>query len=1237
MKNIIFFFILLLLSSKAYATKVVLQWPSEDHVVVCQPADHDARCGQSTSSGTVTQVNTSAPITGGPITTTGTVGITQSGSGTNGYLSSTDWNTFNNKTTLSGMTTNKLQKATSSSTIGDSQAFDNGTNIGLGSITPGSFLDIQGQARMTGFQLSTNPTASYVLTANSVGVGTWAPAPSGGGGGSGTVGIGTVNRMVIQIGSTTTGTPYNTTAADGAVGIGTTNVQQGLYNNTTSGIGLIKTRSTDAGGAARMELENDITDKLILRVQGSTNSPETRILATSQTVPFNIGTSPQQDVYLSTNGFTALTVDGFSQNIGIGTVDPVQKLEVVGTSQMTGFKLTTNPAASYVLTSNTVGVGTWMPIQTTASGNVGIGTIGRLAVYTAATTVGSLGTPTLCSAGSYPLGIDSSGNVVSCTAAGGGGTSQWITGAIGIGTTSNVGIGTLNSNALLTVGANRFQVNALGNVTYNQLLQANAATNAIIQNVSTASGSQTVIIGSTGDSSNLVLRGSGSSSQVDTNIKFNYGNSGTEGMRFNIDGNLGIGSTAPGTILDVVGTTRTTGFQLPTSPTNGYVLTSDANGVGSWAAGSSGASSQWLTTSVGIGTYGNVGVGTITPAAKLIITGGNVGIGSLHPGTNLDVSGVTRTAGFRVTGNNQNTDFQSVWEGNSSNTTGFTGVMDFETSLNLNSANSGGVGLDIEHTVNSPNDGTPRTFTNTYGMFVGYSTNNNGVDTFTNLYDIYLSDLGTGTNDYGLYIDRITGGTSKNYELFINSTNRLVINNTGNLGIGTINPGTPLDVNGTSRMTGFQLTTNPGSGFVLNSNSVGVGTWVPGAITAIPGGGVNAVQYNNGTTFAGIENKFSFNGTNVGLGTTNGALLLDVRNGNVGIGSVNPTKSAVLEVTSASLSAFSSWKEIMQLNSYPGDPSPFVVSGVGGTTTNVGIGTINTIYFRLEVNGDVNTTNSYHLQDFTHGNDWFLADHNGAKIGNGVRIDTNSILMLRDLGASGAGPWPNLSSLQRSATITGNLGSFPSNFFDGAALTGSGKTINTYGTVWIEQPGTGGVNKPTIVTNAALYINSGDIILNTGNIGIGTQTVGNIGIGTTMATNGIVLMQGANLGIGTWVPTSSLSVMVGNIGIGTIRPGAALDINGNIRLNTAGNSISIKTGSNACKGQSTLSGGTVTVSTTCTPSTAEGIFLTDATTGSLVNIGTPTVGTITGGTSFVINSSNALDASNVNWVIFISN
>ena len=81
---------------------------------------------------------------------------------------------------------------------------------------------------------------------------------------------------------------------------------------------------------------------------------------------------------------------------------------------------------------------------------------------------------------------------------------------------------------------------------------------------------------------------------------------------------------------------------------------------------------------------------------------------------------------------------------------------------------------------------------------------------------------------------------------------------------------------------------------------------------------------------------------------------------------------------------------------------------------------------------------------------------------------------------------------------------------------------------------------------------------------------------------------------------------------------------------TAGK-IAITTGSNKAVGQATLSGGTVTVSNTLVTASSL-IFISDAG-GTITNLGFLSVGTITAGTSFVINSSNVLDASTVNWMI----
>lgn len=97
-------------------------------------------------------------------------------------------------------------------------------------------------------------------------------------------------------------------------------------------------------------------------------------------------------------------------------------------------------------------------------------------------------------------------------------------------------------------------------------------------------------------------------------------------------------------------------------------------------------------------------------------------------------------------------------------------------------------------------------------------------------------------------------------------------------------------------------------------------------------------------------------------------------------------------------------------------------------------------------------------------------------------------------------------------------------------------------------------------------------------------------------------------------------------------------INGNVIAGTAGKSIQIKTGSNACSGSSVLVGGTVTVSTTCTPATlgTNGIILLT----SQVDGGTPgslRVSASVASTSFTITSNSASDTSTVGWFIVKQN
>jgi uncharacterized protein YaiE (UPF0345 family) len=89
----------------------------------------------SGQKGTITSLTFSAPLTGGTITTSGTVGIPAATSTVDGYLSATDWTTFNGKqnaltnpVTGTG-TTNYIPKFTGASAVGNSLIYDNGSNV----------------------------------------------------------------------------------------------------------------------------------------------------------------------------------------------------------------------------------------------------------------------------------------------------------------------------------------------------------------------------------------------------------------------------------------------------------------------------------------------------------------------------------------------------------------------------------------------------------------------------------------------------------------------------------------------------------------------------------------------------------------------------------------------------------------------------------------------------------------------------------------------------------------------------------------------------------------------------------------------------------------------------------------------------------------------------------------------------------------------------------------------------
>jgi hypothetical protein len=128
----------------------------------------------SGQKGTITSLTFSAPLTGGTITTSGTVGIPAATSTVDGYLKASDWVIFNGKqnaltnpVTGTG-TTNYVTKFTGASTVGNSLIFDNGTKVGIGtsSIPTSRFLAVSGSAQFNGAALMEGANFSIVPAAN---------------------------------------------------------------------------------------------------------------------------------------------------------------------------------------------------------------------------------------------------------------------------------------------------------------------------------------------------------------------------------------------------------------------------------------------------------------------------------------------------------------------------------------------------------------------------------------------------------------------------------------------------------------------------------------------------------------------------------------------------------------------------------------------------------------------------------------------------------------------------------------------------------------------------------------------------------------------------------------------------------------------------------------------------------------------------------------------------------------
>jgi hypothetical protein len=135
----------------------------------------------------------------------------------------------------------------------DGDVYVQGGAVGIGVPNPAAGLEIDGPAKMTGFQLTAAPTAGYVLTSDATGVGTWEAAP-------GTIGgAGTTDYVPKFTGTSTIGnSAIRDSSGNVAIGAAATNAKLRVHNTDSQSALLVTTSATSTPCIAELRSAADL-------------------------------------------------------------------------------------------------------------------------------------------------------------------------------------------------------------------------------------------------------------------------------------------------------------------------------------------------------------------------------------------------------------------------------------------------------------------------------------------------------------------------------------------------------------------------------------------------------------------------------------------------------------------------------------------------------------------------------------------------------------------------------------------------------------------------------------------------------------------------------------------------------------------------------------------------------------------------------------------------------------------
>ena len=330
-------------------------------------------------------------------------------------------------------------------------------------------------------------------------------------------------------------------------------------------------------------------------------------------------------------------------------------------------------------------------------------------------------------------------------------------------------------------------------------------------------------------------------------------------------GNVGIGLTNPTSKLHVVGVVSATSFIGDGSALTGIV-------------GSGGGSSQFVTTSAGIHTLSNVGIGTTNPTSKLTVQG-NVLVSGIITATSFSGTATSTTNIPNLTGDITSSNTTTTLATVNSNV----GTFGSSTAIPSITVNAKGLVTGISTSAITVGNGTLTLATSGTGLSgsASFTANQSGSSSFTvtsnatsaNTVSTIVARDGSGNFSAGTITASLTGTATS-------TTN--IPNLTG--AITSVNTTTSLG-SFTSAQLATALTDETGSGANVFATSPTLVTPVLGAATATSIVVSSGSTFSNGPVFVG-------SGTSTGTATqrlqiTGGAYV----SGNIGIGTTNPLQN----------------------------------------------------------------------------------------------------------------------------------------------------------------------------------------------------------------------------------------------------------------------------------------------------------------------------------------------------------